>query len=238
MTARAARQLRLVLAGGLLLACANAQDPSFGDDDATTGGRPLSLGGTTAGRAGAASSGGQAAHGGQTASAGTASHAGNGGASGGGAGDGGGGSGKVSAGGATGSAGSSSSSAGASSGNAGSAGATGNGGQGGGPNGPVMCEEATATVLGSMSSNVTVASNACLKMSLPADQAWIKKVTLQPEAGMYPLSFSWSNCGTNSSGAFTANYANVVLNPVTAECPIFVKLGGSGSPINVQWWGG
>jgi hypothetical protein len=75
-------------------------------------------------------------------------------------------------------------------------------------------------------------------MTLPVDQTWIKKLTMQPDSGMYPLPFTWSNCGTNSSGAFTANYANVVLNPVSAQCPILVKLGGNGAPINVQWWGG
>ena len=77
-------------------------------------------------------------------------------------------------------------------------------GAGGSLNQPAQCDEATATVLGTMSSNVTVASNVCLKMTLPADQTWIKKLTLQPDSGTYPLPFTWSNCGTNSSGAFTA----------------------------------
>ncbi len=116
--------------------------------------------------------------------------------------------------------------------------ASGGGGSAGSLNQPAMCDEATATVLGSMSTNITVASNVCLKMSVPADQTWIKKITMQPEGGQYPLPFTWSNCGTNSSGAFTANYANQILTPVNLQCPILVKLGGSGSPVNVQWWGG
>jgi hypothetical protein len=49
---------------------------------------------------------------------------------------------------------------------------------------------------------------------------------------------TWSNCGTNSNGAFTANYANTILTPVVPTCPIFVKLTGSGAPLNIQWWGG
>ncbi len=112
------------------------------------------------------------------------------------------------------------------------------GGQAGSLNQPAMCDEASATVLGTMSSNVTVASNVCLKMSLPADQTWIKKITMQPEGGTYPLPFTWSNCGTNSSGAFSANYANQILTPLNLQCPVLVKLGGNGSPVNVQWWGG
>jgi hypothetical protein len=123
-------------------------------------------------------------------------------------------------------------------GGAGNAGVSTLGGAAGGPNQPPQCDEATAIVLGTMNSNITVASNVCLKMTLPADQTWIKKITLQPDSGMYPMPFTWSNCGTNSSGAFTANYANAILNPVTAQCPILVKLGGNGAAINVQWWGG
>lgn len=120
----------------------------------------------------------------------------------------------------------------------GSGGSGGSAGSGGSLNQPAMCDEATATVLGSMNANVTVASNVCLKMTVPADQTWIKKITMQPEGGTYPLPFTWSNCGTNSSGAFTANYGNQILMPVNLQCPILVKLGGSGSPVNVQWWGG
>jgi hypothetical protein len=128
-------------------------------------------------------------------------------------------------------------SAGSGGGSAGSGGGSAGGG-GGSLNQPAMCDEATATVLGSMNANISVASNVCLKMTVAADQTWVKKITLQPEGGMYPLPFTWSNCGTNSSGAFTANYANQILTPVNLQCPILVKLGGSGAPVNVQWWGG
>lgn len=37
---------------------------------------------------------------------------------------------------------------------------------------------------------------------------------------------------------FTANYANAILTPVVPTCPIFVKLTGTGAPLNIQWWGG
>lgn len=108
----------------------------------------------------------------------------------------------------------------------------------GGPNQPTQCDETNATVLEGMSSNVKVAGNACLKMTLPAEQTWIKKVTLQPDGGTYPLPFTWSNCGTNSNGVLTANYANATLTPVVTTCPIFVQLTGTGASLNIQWWGG
>ena len=108
----------------------------------------------------------------------------------------------------------------------------------GGPNQPTQCDEATAVALDTMSTNVKVAGNACLKMTLPAEQTWIKKVTLQPDSGTYPLAFTWSNCGTNSNGVLTANYANATLTPITAMCPIFLQLTGTAAPLNLQWWGG
>jgi hypothetical protein len=222
----------------LHLGCANEVyvEPVDADDEPDDTGKLGGLGGS-AGTGGKVSSptGGS---GGKTSS----SSAGRGGSS---AGPGGSQTGGKSSGGSGGSGGDDSGDAGApgggssgSAGSGGSSGGTASGGQAGSLNQPAMCDEATATVLGSMSTNVTVASNVCLKMPLPADQTWIKKVTMQPEGGMYPLPFTWSNCGTNSSGAFTANYANQILTPVNLQCPVLVKLGGNGSPVNMQWWGG
>lgn len=116
-------------------------------------------------------------------------------------------------------------------------GAAGSGGEPGAE--PPLCDEATATVLGSMSTNSTVLSNVCLKIAIPADQTWITKITLQPELGQYPLPFTWTNCGATGSGAFTANYGNQVIQPVNLQCPIMIKLGGNAAQqVNVQWWGG
>ena len=129
-------------------------------------------------------------------------------------------------------------SAGSSSGSGGTGQASGGGASAGGPNQPSQCDEANATVLEGMSSQIKVAANACLKMTLPADQTWIKKITLQPDGGTYPLAFTWSNCGTNSNGVLTANYANAIITPVVPTCPIFVQLTGTSAPLNIQWWGG
>jgi hypothetical protein len=60
---------------------------------------------------------------------------------------------------------------------------------------------------------------------------------MQPDSGTYPVPFSWSNCGATSSGAFTANYANQAMTPVSSQCPIYVKLGGNGDMLHFQWWG-
>jgi hypothetical protein len=227
---RAGAHARYIVVGALLLACATEQQDA-GPDEATpsSAGRGAALGGSAGAGKGSApgSAGKSSTDGGEVAGSGEAGKSAHGGSGGSG--------GSTTAVGEAGTGGNSHSSG---SSGATSGGSAGSAGQAGAPNQPTQCDEATATLLGSMSSNVSVASNVCLKMVLPADQSWIKKITLQPEGGVYPLPFSWSNCGTNSNAAFTANYANAVLNPVTAECPIFVKLGGSGSPVNVQWWGG
>lgn len=221
-SARRAAGLGMFVLFGLL-ACASEQQSDFVEDEATDGGRG-GLSGLANGSSGLPLSGTTSKPGGGAPTlpngAGAGGSAGNAGRAG--------------------SAGTASVAAGGRAGSGGSAGATGTGtaGAAGTLNQPTKCDEATATVLGTMNSNITVASNACLKMTLPTEQTWIKKLTLQPDSGMYPLPFSWSNCGTNSTGVLTANYANSVLDPVTAQCPIFVKLGGNGSPVNVQWWGG
>jgi hypothetical protein len=89
-----------------------------------------------------------------------------------------------------------------------------------------------------MSSVVTVNSDACLKIEFNADQqTWVKQVTLQPSAGTYPFPFDWSNCASESTGSFVANYANQVLTPVDPACVVLIKLAGPGSSIEVQWWG-
>jgi hypothetical protein len=213
-------------------ACATATEPEAPGDDTSAG---ATSGGAAAGRAGNTTNAG-------TSAAGSAAHGGTGGAAGNNTGNGGAGRGNT---GGSNAAGQSNggkagtSNGGGNGGNGGAAG--GNGGASGGSvnqGGGTACDQAAATPLAAMSSNIAVKSDACLSIQIPADQTWIKKVTLQPEGANYPLSFTWSNCGTNSNAAFTANYGNVVLDSVTSQCPILIKLGGSGTSFNVQWWGG
>ena len=229
-----------LLAAFFQAACATALEPVPSEDEpsgGTAGGGNVGHAGTSTTSGGTASAGSSARGGsGGNASSGNAGRANTGGN--GNAGGSGGNAGTIASGGTA-----NGGTANGGSANGGSAnGGTANGGSatGGSVNqgGGASCDQGAATPLAAMSSNTPVKSDACLAIQIPADQTWIKKVTLQPEGATYPLPFTWSNCGTNSNASFTANYGNVVLESVSSLCPILIKLGGSGAQFNVQWWGG
>lgn len=122
----------------------------------------------------------------------------------------------------------------ASSGAAGAPPVDGPGGTGGAAG---ACDEASAQPLPVMQSLVVVGADACLKIEFNADQLeWVQSVTVQPSAGTYPFTFTWSNCGADSAGEFGANYGNQVLSPVDPSCAVLIRLTGPGQSIELQWW--
>ncbi len=220
------RLLRL-LAVFLLSGCATeVNENGTGPESLDAGGAAASAGGGSGGKSagggGSKSTVSAGGNGGNSSSGGTSSRGGTSSSGG-----------KASSAGSSGQAGESSGGSFGTSSGGSSAGGMDNGSAGAGDG---VCDQASAQLLSAMQSLITLDADACLKIEFSADQKeWVHSVTIQPNVASYPFPFSWSNCATEGSGSFSANYGNQVLTPVDPACPLLIQLGGPGQ-IELQWW--
>jgi len=87
-----------------------------------------------------------------------------------------------------------------------------------------------------------VKNNACLEVTkYPPWGEYMHTLIIQPQAGGvgWPIPFKWTNCGKSSgSGLLPGPWQQGSTNPVSASCPTFIKLGGSGAgSVSLTWWG-
>lgn len=124
------------------------------------------------------------------------------------------------------------------SGGAGSGGSSSGGAGGGGG----TCNASNAQATLTTGQTTTIASNACVR--LKNETAWSTvdpKLAAMPGTATYPVPFTYSWCSGSSSGALTGNYQNTFLingqgSATNYGCDIFVKLGGSGSQVQFQYF--
>ena len=100
----------------------------------------------------------------------------------------------------------------------------------------------TATDLGAEHTISTVSNNACLRVTqYPAWGQYTHSLIIQPQGtGVgWPIPFTYTNCSSNrGSGVLTGPWLQGTTQPVSAKCPTFIKLGGSGAgSVALTWWG-
>ena len=102
------------------------------------------------------------------------------------------------------------------------------------------CNVASAQDLGPRTSSISVASNACVKVS--QYPSWWQftngLVTLQAGTGTFPVPATWTDSCTNATGSvsFSTPWQSLPIGSHTATCPVVIKLNGSGAPLQLSWW--
>lgn len=122
-------------------------------------------------------------------------------------------------------------------------GGAGSGGSGsGGGGGTGACNASTAQATLTTGQSTTIASNACVRLKNETSWSTVDpKLVAMPGTVSYPVSFSYNWCGGTSSGTLTGNFQNTYLingqgSAPNYSCDIFVKLGGSGSQVQFQYF--
>jgi PA14 domain-containing protein len=104
---------------------------------------------------------------------------------------------------------------------------------------PVGCSLATAVDLGPRTTPISVASDACVKITQFPNwwQNTNGAVTLQSGTGSFPVPLTWqSDCGQSGSGSFGQAYQSLPIGSYTQSCPALIDLNGNGSPVSLSWW--
>jgi hypothetical protein len=105
---------------------------------------------------------------------------------------------------------------------------------------PGGCTLATATELPSRTSQITVPSNGCLKLTQYPDwwQYTSHDVTLQSGTGTFPVPATWTDMCTSQKGpiTFRSQWQSVPIGQHAANCPVLISLGGNGSPLQIGWF--
>jgi hypothetical protein len=109
------------------------------------------------------------------------------------------------------------------------------------PPGPGSCTAATALDLGPPGNDMTVATNACLRVKDGYPSWWgTQAMRLENTSpGTYPVPFTWSNTCMNSSdsGTFTGDWQAKVLSVTSVSCPTVISLAGSASgTLRLRYW--
>lgn len=102
------------------------------------------------------------------------------------------------------------------------------------------CSIGTAIDLGDRNAQITVPSDACVKVSqYPSWWMWTNGlVTLQSGAGTFPVPVSYEDgcTGSSSSFTFTSAWQSQPIGEHTGNCPVLIRLGGNGTPLQLTWW--
>ena len=103
-----------------------------------------------------------------------------------------------------------------------------------------VCNESTATDLGSPGQETSVPADGCVRIKDGYPGWWgVRSMKVEPTSGQYPVPFAWSNsCGVSSgSGAFAASWQGRSLPAVSSSCATIIDLQGPGSgSITLRYW--
>lgn len=96
--------------------------------------------------------------------------------------------------------------------------------------------------LGSDGNNVTVSTNACIRVQ-DAYPSWWGTRTMQLQTttpGNYPVPFTWFNscAGGNGAGQFTSDWQNQFIGPTNSQCATIIQFAGSPTgTITLRYYG-
>jgi len=103
---------------------------------------------------------------------------------------------------------------------------------------PAACTADTATDLGQPSRQVTVPSNACVKVSAYPQWWGSRTLNLQASGGRYPLAATWTDFCTKATGSvsYASAWQTTTVGAHASSCPAVIQLNGDGSPVTLSWW--
>jgi hypothetical protein len=101
------------------------------------------------------------------------------------------------------------------------------------------CNEANSVDMGAPGTSINIVNNGCLKVTQYPSWWGVRQMQLQNmNPGTYPVPFTWANCGTTTgSDTITHDWQSFYINSISAACPTFIKLNGSGGGnVNIRYY--
>lgn len=101
------------------------------------------------------------------------------------------------------------------------------------------CNQANSVDMGAPGTSINIVNNGCLKVTQYPSWWGVRQMHLQNmNPGTYPVPFTWANCGTTTgSDTITHDWQSFYFNNISAACPTFIKLNGTGAGnVNIRYY--
>jgi hypothetical protein len=100
------------------------------------------------------------------------------------------------------------------------------------------CDPAAAVDMGPPGTTINIPNNGCLKVTQYPSWWGVRQMQLQNmDPGTYPVPFIWSNCATTGADTIAHDWHSFYINNISAACPTFIKLNGTGSGrLNIRYY--